>query len=187
MDDAFIVEKVVRGDREAFRLIVLRHQRPLFRFLTFLAVDAAAVEDIAQQTFLQAYRALGSFDPARAKFATWLFTIAKRLASHEQRRAHHHHEALSQAPALEADARAEDGSAGPSPSDLAIAAERARRLHAALAELPAGVRSTFVLSQVRELSLNEVAEIEGCALGTVKSRIHRARQMLRLALASKET
>jgi RNA polymerase sigma-70 factor (ECF subfamily) len=78
MEDAHLVRQVLGGNRAAFRMIVLRYERPLFRFLGLLAFEAATAEDLAQRTFLRAYQALGGFDPQRASFSTWLFTIAKR-------------------------------------------------------------------------------------------------------------
>lgn len=175
MDDEFLVRQILGGNRDAFRLLVLRYQRPLFRFLGLLGFALDAAEDVAQQTFLRAYRALGSFDPVQGKFSTWLFTIAKRLAANERQRAHHHREQpLGDAPIVEP--------APPASVDPALAAERTRRLAAAIAALPDALRTTFFLSQINELTLHEVAAVEGCALGTVKSRIHRARQQLRAAL-----
>jgi DNA-directed RNA polymerase specialized sigma24 family protein len=87
MEDEALVGQILRGNQEAFRLLVLRYQRPLFRFLGLLGFDGASCEDLAQQTFLSAFRALADFDPGRARFSTWLFTIAKRHASHERERA----------------------------------------------------------------------------------------------------
>jgi len=179
MDDEFLVRQILGGNREAFRLLVLRYQRPLFRFLGVLGFAQDAAEDVAQQTFLRVYRSLASFDPRQAKFATWLFTIAKRLAANERERAHHRREQPVQSlPEVEAP---------PAPADPAVAAERTRRLAAAIAALPEALRSTFFLSQVKELTLDEVAAVEGCALGTVKSRIHRAREQLRAALVEEES
>jgi len=179
MDDEFLVRQILGGSREGFRLLVLRYQRPLFRFLGVLGFAQDAAEDVAQQTFLRAYRSLASFDPQQAKFSTWLFTIAKRLAANERERAHHRREQpVQDLPEAEA------------PSalvDPAVAAERTRRLAAAIAGLPEALRSTFFLSQVKELTLDEVAAVEGCALGTVKSRIHRAREQLRAALVEEES
>jgi RNA polymerase sigma-70 factor (ECF subfamily) len=181
MEDAFLAGQVVSGNRVAFRMLVLRYQRPLFRFLGLLGFDAATVEDLAQQTFWRAYRALSSFDPERAAFSTWLFTIAKRLAASEHHRAHRRFE-------VEAAGDAPDGEpSAPPASDALLAAERAARVRGALAGLPIPLRSTFFLSQLEELTLEEVAEVEGCPLGTVKSRIHRARAYLRLALEPEET
>ena len=77
--------------------------------------------------------------------------------------------------------------APPASVDPAVAAERTRRLTAAIAALPDALRTTFFLSQINELTLDEVAAVEGCALGTVKSRVHRARQQLRAALVEEES
>jgi RNA polymerase sigma-70 factor (ECF subfamily) len=179
MDDEFLVRQIVGGNREAFRLLVLRYQRPLFRFLGLLGFAQDAAEDVAQQTFLRVFRSLGSFDPQQAKFSTWLFTIAKRLAANERQRAHHQREQPVE--------NLPEGDASPAAPDPALAAERTRRLAAAIGALPEALRSTFFLSQVKELTLDEVAAVEGCALGTVKSRIHRARQQLRAALVEEES
>jgi RNA polymerase sigma-70 factor (ECF subfamily) len=180
MDDEFLVRQILGGNRDAFRLLVLRYQRPLFRFLGLLGFATDAAEDLAQQTFLRVFRSLQSFDSRQSKFGTWLFTIAKRLAANERQRAHHRHER----PAL--DATDEDARPAVTPADPALVAEHSHRLWAAIAGLPEALRSTFFLSQVNELTLDEVAAIEGCALGTVKSRIHRAREQLRAALADEE-
>src|SRR5213596_2708131 len=86
MDDEFLIQQTLAGNHQAFRLVVLRYQRPLFRFLGLLGFRGARAEDVAQETFLRAFKALCSFDPARAAFSTWLFTIARRLAIGEWRR-----------------------------------------------------------------------------------------------------
>jgi RNA polymerase sigma-70 factor (ECF subfamily) len=179
MDDAFLIEQTLAGNKQAFRLVVLRYQRPLFRFLGLLGFRGARAEDVAQETFLRAFNALASFEPARGAFSTWLFTIARRLAISEWQRARHE----QTAPALfdEASSTALD------PAERALLAERARRVERALLALPEQLRSTFFFSQIKELTLEEVAELEGCAVGTVKSRIFRAREQLRLALAEDDT
>ena len=181
MEDELVVEKILLGNREAFRLLVLRYERPLFRFLGLLGFDGASCEDIAQQAFLSAFRALPDFDARRGRFSTWLFTIAKRQAAHERERAHRRHE-TRWSEATEALSR----TTAPDPAEAASSSQRVRNLDAALGSLPQELRSTFFLSQIKELSLEEVAAVEKCPVGTVKSRIHRARERLRLALASQE-
>jgi len=175
MDDAFLIEQTLAGNREAFRLVVLRYQRPLFRFLGFLGFRGMRAEDLAQETFLRAFKALKSFDPSRAAFSTWLFTIARRLAIGEWRRGLHEQSAP--------DAGSEAPSPAADPAQNALLAERVQRVQRALLTLPEQLRSTFCSSQIEELTLEEVAELEGCAVGTVKSRVFRAREQLRLALA----
>jgi RNA polymerase sigma-70 factor (ECF subfamily) len=180
MDDEFLVRQILGGNRDAFRLLVLRYERPLFRFLGLLGFAQDNAEDLAQQTFLRVFRSLASFDARQSRFGTWLFTIAKRLAANERQRAHRRHEQ----PVAEG---SEDDAPVTTPVDPAVSAERSRRLRDAIAALPEALRSTFFLSQINELTLDEVAAVEGCPLGTVKSRIHRAREQLRLALAEEES
>ena len=127
MDDDFLVRQILDGNRDAFRLLVLRYQRPLFRFLGLLGFAPDVAEDLAQQTFLRVFRSLQSFDARQARFGTWLFTIAKRLAANERQRAHHRHE---QSTGVAAD---EDMSPAPPPADPALVAERAHRLRTAIA------------------------------------------------------
>jgi len=178
MEDAFLIQQTLTGDQQAFRLIVLRYQGPLFRFLGLLGFRGARAEDVAQETFLRAFKALHSFDPARAAFSTWLFTIARRLAIAEWRRSQR--EQPMAAPAEGAPSRT------PDPAERTLLTERARRVENALRALPEQLRTTFFLAQLEELSLEEVAELEGCAIGTVKSRVFRAREQLRLVLAEED-
>jgi len=180
MDDAELVRTVVDGDQDAFRVLVLRYERPLFRFFARFGFAPALREDLAQETFLRAFRALASFDPARGSLAAWLFTIARNLAASERARIRPHREVRT------ADGAPEPRSAEDGPAELNERAETIARVQHALAGLPGPLHSTFVLAEVRDLSLKEVARIEGCALGTVKSRVHRAREQLRAALGAKE-
>jgi RNA polymerase sigma-70 factor, ECF subfamily len=179
MDDEVLISQTLAGNRQAFRLVVLRYQRPLFRFLGLLGLRGAHAEDVAQETFLRAFKALATFDPSRGAFSTWLFAIARRLAIGEWQRTRH--ERLRPAEVVE------PCSLAPDPAESSLLMERTRRIERALLALPAQLRSTFFFSQVKELTLEEVAELEGCAVGTVKSRIFRAREQLRLALAEDET
>jgi len=180
MDDAELVRKIVDGQHDAFRVLVLRYERPLFRFFARFGFAHAVREDLAQETFLRAFRALASFDPARGSLSAWLFTIARNLAADERARAHHQREVTASEGA--SDTRSE----GDGPAELNERAETMARVQHALEGLPGALHSTFVLAEIKDLSLMEVAELEGCALGTVKSRVHRAREQLRAALGAKE-
>ncbi len=99
MDDGFLIRQVLGGNRDAFRLLIVRYQRPLFRFLGGFGLDQAAAEELAQETFLRAFRDLSGYDASKASFSSWLFTIAKHLAMNEtvssRRRAPHVDEHLA--------------------------------------------------------------------------------------------
>ena len=85
MEDIFIVNQVIQGNKNAFKLLILRYQRPIFSFLGNFHFPNQMIEDLAQETFLRAYKSISTFDSQRgASFATWLFTIAKNLALNMQ-------------------------------------------------------------------------------------------------------
>src|SRR5689334_12637136 len=92
MDDAALVQSIVEGRVEDFRAVVVRYERPLFRFFARFRFAPAAREDLAQETFLRAFRSLSSFDPARGSLAAWLFAIARNLAADERERARNQRE-----------------------------------------------------------------------------------------------
>jgi RNA polymerase sigma-70 factor (ECF subfamily) len=180
MDDGFLIRQVLSGNRNAFRMLVIRYQRPLFRFVGGFGLGQAVTEEIAQEAFLRAFRSLSSFDAGKASFPTWLFTIAKRLALNERARGR------QRAEHVEADESRMSAVDARSAQDGIEASERAGRLHQALAALPETLRSTLLLAYLKELSIDEIAQIESCAVGTVKSRIFRGKALLRTALVNSE-
>ncbi len=178
MDDGFLIRQVLGGNRDAFRLLVVRYQRPLFRFLGGFGLEQAAAEELAQETFLRAFRGLSGYDASKASFSSWLFTIAKHLAMNET--------ASSRRRAPHVEAGTIDLQEAPLAPETVQGEERRGRVHAALRGLPDGLRSTMMLAYLRELSLDEVAQIEGCSVAAIKSRIFRGKQLLRAALLENE-
>jgi RNA polymerase sigma-70 factor, ECF subfamily len=179
MDDSFLIRQVLSGQRNAFRLLVVRYQRPLFRFLGGFGIERAATEELAQETFLRAFRNLPGYDSSKSSFSSWLFTIAKNLAINEIARSHR------RAPHVEISPDLPHGEGLPAQDNLERH-ERHRRLRKALQTLPTILRSALVLAYLKEHSLDEIASIESCSVGTVKSRIFRGKQQLRAALAEME-
>jgi RNA polymerase sigma-70 factor (ECF subfamily) len=169
-EDLEVIRRILAGDTESFRLLVVRYQRPLFAVIRNL-VPGPDVEDIAQDVFLAAFANLAAFDPARASFSTWLFTIARNrcLAALKKRRP-----VLCDRLPEAADCR--------TPEREASEEEWFRRLDAALEQLPFGQRTAFVLAELQGLAHEEIARIEGVSVGTVKSRLSRARDKLRALL-----
>jgi RNA polymerase sigma-70 factor (ECF subfamily) len=183
MDDGFLIRQTLDGNRNAFRLLVVRYQRPLFRFLAGFAFDQAVVEELAQETFLRAYRNLAGYDTDKAKFSSWLFTIAKHAAMNEKARIH------QRAPHLDvstSEAELSDRHSVPGAHEALEAAERRSRVQRALHRLPEVLRSALVLAYLKELSMDDIAAIEGCSVGAVKSRIFRGKQLLRAELVKED-
>lgn len=163
--DAPTLERARGGDPRAFRALYEHHADAVYGFLHRMLGDAAAAEDALQDAFLRVLRALRGFDPrGPARLSTWIFTIARRVAltALDRRRA----------PPPAAD-----------PPHAAGGPELRLVLEAAVAALPEALRSTFVLREGCDLSYEEVAAVEGIDVGTVKSRLHRARAALQAALA----
>ena len=165
-----IIERVKAGATADFEGLVRRYQGPLFRIVANL-VDRASVEDIVQDVFLTAFAEIGRFDPARGTFRTWLFRIARNRSLNARRK--RRERCLDPAPTI-ADTR--------TPSQNLLAKEAFGRLDHALAELDFKERVIFVLAELEGLSYAEIAQIERLPLGTVKSRLSRARARLRQAL-----
>src|SRR5262249_40633146 len=148
-----------------------RYQRPLLTLVRSLTPPDTDHEGVAQEVFLAAFRCLGSFDPKRSAFSTWLYTIARNRCRNELAR---RRPVVRVALPAAVDPR--------SPERAASAAELFRQLDSALDALPFEQRSAFVLAQLQGLSYEEVGRIEGVGVGTVKSRIARAREKLRCLL-----
>jgi len=187
MEDGFLIRQVVSGNRDAFRMLVVRYQRPLFRFLGGFGLGQAVAEEVAQEVFLRAYRNLSKYDAAQATFSSWLFTIAKHLALNETARASHrapHLDVSAGAALAMVEVMGKDSRSGA--HEAIEVEERRTRVQRALQKLPEVLRSALVLAYVKELSLADIAEIENCAVGTVKSRVFRGKQLLRTALAQTE-
>jgi RNA polymerase sigma-70 factor, ECF subfamily len=171
MNDLQVIRCILTGDVEAFRFLVERYQRPLFCLIHNLTPATVDREGIAQDVFLAAYRNLASFDPSRAAFSTWLFTIARNRCRNELSR---RRPVVSESIPEGIDLR--------SPDRDAAEAELFRQLDAALDALPFEQRTAFVLAELQGLTYDEISKIEGVGLGTVKSRISRAREKLRALL-----
>ena len=174
MDDLQVIERIKNGDSRAFESLVLRYQQPLFHYLGRMGLSAGETEELVQETFLRAFQHLHKFEPERAQFSTWLFTIARRLALNLLSR---HRNALNLANEnlTEVSVVAHH--------DSYDQAQIRQRIDIALRQLPLKYRSPMALAYLEELSVAEIACIEGCAEGTVKSRIHRAKQQLKTLLA----
>lgn len=171
-DDLRITQRVLEGEIEAFRLLVEKYQKSLFAMISNMLTNPADCEDVAQEAFFAAYLHLRSYDANESRFSTWLFTIARNRCFNEAKR--------RRPASLDS---IEPLVAAGHPADGLIAGEVADALDRALDSLPFEQRSAFVLAEIQDLPLDEVARIEAVPLGTVKSRINRAKEKLRWRLA----
>lgn len=166
-EDQRDIAHVLAGATDAFRGLVERHQRLVWTFAWNMLRNDADAEDLVQEVFVAAFRNLAAFDVHRARFSTWLLTIARNRCCTRLK---------TRAPTIASD-EPSDGDAAP---DTAVAdSELWQQLDAALERLPAEQRSAFVLAEIQELPYSEIAAIAGVEIGTVKSRVSRAKARLR--------
>lgn len=171
--DEQLLAAYLAGDRGAFADLVHRHERDLYRFLRRFVGDAAAAEDLFQETFLQVHQSARNFDPAKT-FRPWLFTIAANKAR-DLLRSRARRRTLSTDTPIDRDGTATLISALPcadaGPFDRAEAAELGRRVAAVVDALPAPHREVLLLAYFHQFPYRQIGEVLGLPLGTVKSRM----------------
>lgn len=177
--DQRLVERVQRGDKQAFGLLVVKYQRKLMRLLSRLIRDSAEVEDVAQETFIKAYRALPSFRGDSA-FYTWLYRIgintAKNFLVSQGRRAPTSTEFDSEeAETFDEGDQLRDIN---TPERLLLSKQIGETVESAMDALPDELRTAIMLRELEGLSYEEIAVIMECPIGTVRSRIFRAREAI---------
>ncbi len=175
--DVELVRGALDGVESAFREIVQRYQRPVYGLIVRMVRHPARAEELAQDTFVKAFRALHAYDVDR-KFSAWLLTIAHHVAIDELRRGALATESLDE-PTADGERKREfaDASA-PTPAVLAERAELATVLQKAIERLRPEYRDVVSLRYERELDYDEIVQITGLPMGTVKSSLHRARKEL---------
>jgi RNA polymerase sigma-70 factor, ECF subfamily len=174
------VARLRRGDLDALAALVERYQHRLYRYLLRLVRQRAEAEDLFQQTWLRVASQIRRFDTRRS-FDAWLFTVARNLAIDHLRRAHPERleekdpaEFMRTPLALRA--------SGPPPVDAMIAGEHSRFVATAMEELPILYREVLALRFEEEMKLEEIAQVLGAPLSTVKSRLRRGLENLRESL-----
>jgi len=180
--DLLLVERTVAGDLRAYDLLVIKYQRRIERLIGRMVRDSDLVQDIAQETFLRAYRALHQFR-GEAQFYTWLYRIAVNTAKKalmDLRR-----DPVVFEGALRTDGEENETSRiGPepiseeTPETVLAAQEIAAAVNAAMEALPEDLRQAVTLREIEGLSYEEIATAMECPIGTVRSRIFRAREAI---------
>jgi RNA polymerase sigma-70 factor (ECF subfamily) len=177
LTDGDLVRGALDGSEPAFREIVLRYQRPVFGLIVRMVRDQGRAEELAQDVFVKAFRALHTYDVGR-RFSAWLMTIAHHVAIDELRRK------TPDTQSLDAMAEAESGpiefadAQAATPASIAENTALASALQDAIDRLRPEYREVVTLRFQHELDYDEIAEVTGQPLGTVKSSLHRARKEL---------
>jgi len=177
--DQLLVERVQRGDQRAFELLASKYQRKLMRLVLRFVRDHAEAEDVVQEAFIKAYRALPSFRGESA-FYTWLYRIAVNTAKNylisQSRRA----PTSTENDAQEAETFEDAGRLRESntPESILATKQLAQTVNAAMTSLPDDLRTAIALREIDGLSYDEIAEMMACPIGTVRSRIFRAREAI---------
>ena len=180
--DAPLVERAQRGDQRAFEMLVVKYQRRIERLLARMVRDVDLIDDIAQETFIRAWRALHQFR-GDAQFYTWLYRIAVNTAKKSlmelKRNPVVTETALHSADDDDETSRRENELTSESTPESELAArEIAAAVNAAMEALPEDLRTAVTLREIEGLSYEEIAEAMNCPIGTVRSRIFRAREAI---------
>lgn len=177
--DAELIDRVRQGDKRAFDLLVLKYQRRIMRLLARMVRNPSDIEDIAQETFIKAYRALPDFRGDSA-FYTWLYRIAVNTARNW-------HVALNRRPQTINPAENDEGETFDqidnltdinTPEALLASRQVADTISQAMQELPDDLRIAILLREVEGMSYDDIAQTMQCPIGTVRSRIFRARETI---------
>jgi RNA polymerase sigma-70 factor (ECF subfamily) len=183
-DDAELLSAHGAGDPHAFARLYDRYDRPCFQFIrrTLGPAHADAAEDLHQETWLAISRNAATFDPAKASFRAWLFTVARNKAWDHFRR-----QSVAVLASAADDAAMMAPDPGPTPLQQVESRELAQRIISAVEALPLEQRGALIMFAHAGLSLEEIARATGVAVETAKSRLRYARAKLRLALAGERS
>jgi len=184
-EDKRLIERTIKGEKEAFELIIRKYQQSLFNYIGRMVGERQLALEFTQEVFLKTYSSLRSYQP-QYKFSTWLFKIASNFVIDFWRK--------KKIDAFSLDERQNSNS---HISPLQVAANEKSiirkfeisqlrtKVEGLLREIPAGLREVFIWRHINELSYEEIAEIKGIPVGTVKNRVFQAKELIRKLLEEK--
>ncbi|MDO9277620.1 MAG: RNA polymerase sigma factor RpoE [Polaromonas sp.] len=183
--DALLVERAVAGDQKAFELLVIKYERRIQRLIGRMVRDVDLVEDIAQETFIRVYRALAQFR-GDAQFYTWLYRIAvntaKKFLMDLKRNPTVSENFFKSADDDETSPVENELTSPETPEAVLASKEIAEMVNAAMDALPEELRQAITLREIEGLTYEEIADAMNCPIGTVRSRIFRAREAISLKI-----
>ena len=166
-----MIQDVLNGKTDSFRWIIDRYQKPTFQLISNLIFDRHAAEDITQDVFVTVYQKLSTFDPMRCRFSTWFFTIARNKSINYLRK-------KKPTVSLETQEITESENT----EDSIDREEFFQQMDDSLNQLPPRQKRAFMLAEFENLPYDQIAQIECVSIGTVRSRIHRAKRKLQKML-----
>ena len=178
-----LVHRAISGDKEAFEMIIQEYERPLLNYIGRMVGEHELALDFTQEVFIRAYSSLQTFNP-QYKFSTWIFKIASNLLIDHWRKKKPGAISLDQKQVSEDDGPPLQVPAeGPSVIQKFEVSELREKVEKVLKDIPASLREAFVWRHVNEFSYEEISEIKGLPVGTVKNRVFQAKELIRRLLA----
>jgi RNA polymerase sigma-70 factor (ECF subfamily) len=173
-EEARLLARLRAGDERAFEALYSRHMPPVYRYALRMTGSEADADDVVQESFLVLLRHARGYDPEQGELRSYLYGVARRMILHR----------LPAEPAIEIEEA--ETAAVDDPLDQIEQAQRVALLRAAVAALPADYREVVALCDLEEMTYENAAALIGCAVGTVRSRLHRARALLLAKLSKRE-
>jgi len=183
LSDEDLVRRIAAGDAAAFASLFHRRRREVYRFALHMSGAGAVADDVTQEVFLAVMKDAGRYEAGRASVAAWLCGIAR---NHVRRRLDSQRSLVSLDGYAEDDGGSDRGSTGDDALSGLVRSERIEALRRAVGTLPLRYREVIVLCDLQELGYADAAAALGCAVGTVRSRLHRARALLAAKLGMVE-
>jgi RNA polymerase sigma-70 factor (ECF subfamily) len=181
VSDADLMRRAAAGDRDAFAAVYRRHSGTVYRFARLMTGCAAAAEDIVQEAFLSLLRDAARYDPERASLSTYLYGVAR----HQTRRRRQRDRRFVQ---FGGDGADHDlGTTSGDPAGDLVRQDEMGQLRRAIVALPSRYREALILCDLQDVSYADAAAAMDCAVGTVRSRLHRARQLLTVKMRRAES
>ncbi len=176
--DSELVKRVQQGDKSAFDILVLKYQQKVVNLISRFVSDQSECYDVAQETFIKAYRALDNFR-GDSQFYTWLYRIAANTAKNHlasrSRKSPKYAVDVDDAEHYSGESMLKDNT---TPENLLLTEEIKQTVYAAIDKLPEDLKSAITLRELEGLSYEEIADVMDCPIGTVRSRIFRARDAI---------
>ena len=172
--DQALIQRTAAGDRDAFATLYRRHQGSVYRFARLMTGSAPAAEDVVQEVFLALMKDAAKYDAGRAALTTYLFGIARRITRRRLLRERR----FIEIDAIGIDVSNSAKDVAPNASEALERRDTLQRLRDAILSLPSRYREVVILCDLEGVTYEAAAASIGCAIGTIRSRLHRARQLL---------